>query len=51
MLPDSTLYFGRGRTLYYEPDAAETELLGYRRSDVGHALREIVAQYAPRAVR
>jgi nucleoside-diphosphate-sugar epimerase len=46
MLPDSTLYFGRGNTLYYEPDAAETDLLGYRRRDVGPALREVVAQYA-----
>lgn len=46
MLPDATLYFGRGNTLYYEPDAAETALLGYRRGDVGHALAEIVAQPA-----
>jgi nucleoside-diphosphate-sugar epimerase len=45
MLPDSTLYFGRGNSLYYEPDAAETELLGYRRRDVGTSLREVVAQY------
>ena len=49
LLPDSTLYFGRGNTLYYEPDAAETALLGYRRGDVGPALREIVAQYVPGA--
>ncbi len=28
MLPDATLYFGRGNTLYYEPDAAEAALLG-----------------------
>ena len=47
LLTDSTLYFGRGNTLYYEPDAAETALLGYRRGDVGQALREIVAQYGP----
>jgi dihydroflavonol-4-reductase len=47
MLPDSTLYFGRGNTLYYEPDGTETALLGYRRKDVQQALREVVAQYAP----
>ena len=51
LLPDSTLYFGRGKTLHYEPDAAETELLGYRRRDVGHALAEVVAQYGPGAGR
>ena len=51
LLPDSTLYFGRGRTLYYEPDVTETEMLGYRRRNVGHALRDIVAQYAPGAGR
>jgi nucleoside-diphosphate-sugar epimerase len=51
LLPDSTMYFGRGKTLYYEPDAAEAQLLGYRRGDVGHALAEVVAQYRPRAGR
>jgi nucleoside-diphosphate-sugar epimerase len=51
MLPDATLYFGRGNTLYYEPDATETALLGYRRRDVGHAIEEVVAQYAPGAGR
>jgi len=45
LLPDATLYFGRGNTLHYEPDAAETALLGYRRNDVGRALGEVVAQY------
>ena len=48
MLPDATLYFGRGNTLYYEPDASETALLGYRRKDVGRALDEVVAQYGSR---
>ena len=47
MLPDSTMYFGRGNTLHYEPDDAETALLGYRRGDVGAALREVVVQYGP----
>ena len=45
MLPDSAIYFGRGNTLYYEPDAAETALLGYRRNDVIRTVGEIVAQY------
>jgi nucleoside-diphosphate-sugar epimerase len=45
MLPDAALYFGRGNTLYYEPDAAETAQLGYRRGDVVRTIGEIVAQY------
>ncbi|HET8611453.1 MAG TPA: NAD(P)-dependent oxidoreductase [Sphingomonas sp.] len=45
MLPDSALFFGRGNTLYYEPDVATAALLGYRRNDVMPAIREIVAQY------
>ncbi len=48
MLPDATLYFGRGNTLYYEPDAGEAALLAYRRKDVGRALDEVVAQYGSR---
>lgn len=45
LLPDAVLYAGRGGTLYYEPDAAETALLGYRRNDVRRTLREIVGFY------
>lgn len=45
MLPDAAIYFGRGNTLYYEPDAAETRLLGYRRNDVMRTIAEVVAQY------
>ena len=44
-LPDSSLYAGRGTTISYEPDPAETALLGYRRGDVGGTVAEIVAQY------
>ncbi len=45
MLPDAAIYFGRGNTLYYEPDAAETKLLGYRRKDITRAINEIVAAF------
>lgn len=45
MLPDVVLYAGRGGTIYYEPDAAETKLLGYRRGDVRRTLHEIVEGY------
>ena len=45
MLPDMVLYAGRGGTIYYEPDAVETKLLGYRRGDVKRTLREIVEGY------
>jgi nucleoside-diphosphate-sugar epimerase len=45
MLPDAALYFGRGNTLYYEPEASETKLLGYRRKDITRAIQEIVAAF------
>jgi dihydroflavonol-4-reductase len=45
MLPDSAMPFGRGNTLYYEPDAREAALLGYRRHDIRPAIAEIVAQF------
>jgi nucleoside-diphosphate-sugar epimerase len=45
MIPDETLYFGRGNTLYYTPNTEEVALLGYRRGDVGRAIDAIVAQF------
>ena len=45
LLPDSALYAGRGSTVFYEPDAAEVDLLGYRRGDVRRTLAEIVEFY------
>lgn len=45
MLPDSAIFFGRGNILYYDTDPAVASLLGYRRNDVGPAIREIVGQY------
>lgn len=45
LMPDAAILFGRGNTLYYEPDAAETAQLGYRRNDVLRIIPEIVAQY------
>jgi dihydroflavonol-4-reductase len=45
LLPDAVLYAGRGGTIYYEPDAAETARLGYRRNDVRRTLREILDFY------
>jgi nucleoside-diphosphate-sugar epimerase len=41
LLPDAALYFGRGNTLYYEPDTR----LAYRRKDVVATVNDIVAQY------
>ena len=46
LLPDSALYFGRGNTLFYEPDPAETALLAYRRNDITAAITGIVATHA-----
>lgn len=45
LLPDVAIPQGRGNFITYEPDAGETALLGYRRQDVGNAVRDIVAQF------
>jgi len=39
LLPDAAIYFGRGNSLFYEPDTR----LAYRRNDVVPAIEEIVA--------
>jgi dihydroflavonol-4-reductase len=44
LFPDDTLFQGRGNTLYFEPDADEVALLGYRRNDVVAGIKEAVAQ-------
>jgi dihydroflavonol-4-reductase len=49
LLPDSMLYAGRGTLFYYEADAAERALLGYRRDDAKAAIVEAV-QRARRAI-
>lgn len=46
LFPDFTLFAGRGNTIYYEPNAAETALLGYRRHDVLPTIEEIVKFYS-----
>jgi dihydroflavonol-4-reductase len=46
LLPDSALYFGRGNTLFYEPNPAETAQLAYRRNDIIAAITAIVATHA-----
>lgn len=40
--PDRFIVQGRGNAIAYEPDAGETELLGYQRGDVRRAVEEIV---------
>jgi len=45
LLPDAAIFFGRGNTLYYEPDANETALLGYRRNDVARTVKLLVEQF------
>ncbi|WP_112321305.1 NAD-dependent epimerase/dehydratase family protein [Oceanibium sediminis] len=42
LLPDRFIVQGRGNTLSYEPDPAETALLGYDRGDIARAVREVV---------
>jgi len=42
LLPDAFIVPGRGNVLAYEPDPAETRLLGYRRNDVRRAVEEVV---------
>ena len=43
LLPDAFIVPGRGKILSYEPDPAETALLGYRRNDVRRAVEEDVS--------
>lgn len=43
LLPDAFIVPGRGVVLAYEPDPADTALLGYRRGDVDRAVAEVVA--------
>jgi len=45
LLPDVAIPQGRGNFIRYEPDPAETALLGYRRHDVAAAVKDIVAQF------
>jgi nucleoside-diphosphate-sugar epimerase len=45
LLPDIAIPQGRGNWINYEPDPAETALLGYTRKDVANAVAEVVAQY------
>jgi dihydroflavonol-4-reductase len=45
LLPDGAIFQGRGNTIAYEPDAAETELLGYRRNDVKAAVADAAGQF------
>ncbi|GAB3119570.1 NAD-dependent epimerase/dehydratase family protein [Glaciibacter psychrotolerans] len=40
--PDRFIVQGRGNAIAYEPDAAETALLGYQRGDVQRAIEELV---------
>lgn len=49
MLPDGAMPWGRGKTLFFEADPADTALLGYRRNDVLRAIREeVVPQFRSR---
>lgn len=48
IFPDRSIYFGRGNTLFYEPDPAVVELLGYRRNDVIPSIGEMVDNYVRR---
>lgn len=41
-MPDAIIVHGRGNVLAYEPDPAETALLGYQRHDCERAVRELV---------
>ncbi len=43
LLPDRFIVQGRGNTLAFEPDAAETALLGYRRHDVQRAIEDVAS--------
>jgi nucleoside-diphosphate-sugar epimerase len=46
LLPDWSLYAGRGGTAYFEPDPHEVALLDYRRGDVMAGIQSILAGYS-----
>lgn len=48
LLPDAFIVPGRGVVLAYEPDPAETALLGYRRNDVDSAIAEVIGAVSGR---
>ena len=45
MLPNAIMFAGAGATVSYEPDSAETELLGYGRNRIAALIKEMVAHY------
>jgi len=45
LLPDVAIPQGRGNWVRYEPNAAETARLRYRRDDVANAVADVVAQF------
>ncbi len=45
LFPDAAIYFGRGNTLFYEPDPSEQKILEYRRNDIARTAEEIVNYY------
>lgn len=49
LLPVAFIVPGRNSTLAYEPDPAETRMLGYRRHDVRRAIEELVRFHSNRA--
>lgn len=51
LLPDATLFAGRGRTVFYEPKISDLENLGYRRNDIRTAVNDLVSDYQARQSR
>ncbi|OCC23585.1 nucleoside-diphosphate sugar epimerase [Croceicoccus estronivorus] len=47
LLPDWSLYAGRGNAAFYMPDAGEAALLGYRRGDLDQAFADVVNARKP----
>ena len=43
LLPDAAITWGRGNNLFYQTDAEETAMLGYRHNDVLRTIREEIA--------
>lgn len=45
LMPKSAIYWGAGKTLFFEPDPDDVRLLGFRRGDLKAAITQMMVEY------